>query len=118
MAGPTATDILSGNTKPSDLSDDQLEAMDHGSLLMMRAKFKQDMNAQDRLAPFEHQAFAREYVKENPVSGTAALLAAVPLYYAAKLLNIAPKGDGPQTAASFDQVSHGYKGIAQGLGIR
>lgn len=107
-----------GSVKPSDLSDDQLESMDHGALSMMRAKFKQDMNAQDRLAPFEHQAFAREYVKENPVSGAAAMLAAVPMYYAAKLLRIAPKGDGPQTAPSFDQVSRGYKGIAQGWGIR
>jgi len=68
---------------------------------------------QSRLGPLEHEAFAREWVKDNPLA-LFSLLAAIPGYSAAKGLGLV-KGRSP---ASLEEMAGGYRGVWQGLGER
>lgn len=104
---------------PMNATDEQLGAMSHGDLMLWRKMAEKSGNKalNIRLAPFEHQAFAREYVKENPVTGTIGVGAAIPLYQLAKLAGIAPTTGGTATPVSLAQMSQGFKGIGQGLDL-
>jgi hypothetical protein len=64
------------------------------------------------LAPFEHQAFAREWTRENPYLAVPSLAAAIPVYQGAKLLGL---GGPDATPASLDQLFAGYRGMMEGL---
>ena len=99
-----------------------LESLDHATLYNMREKSRGTQKYQD-LAPYEHQAFAREWVGENPLIGSASLAIASPLYYLAKqpgLLGLAQKmglvGEDA-TPSSLKQLGASYRGIGQGLGL-
>jgi hypothetical protein len=85
-----------------------LSQMDHATLYQMRARAPQEM--QGLLSPYEHQAFAREAVQENPLMALpiAAGTLAWPLY---KTL-VSPGRSAP----SLDQVGQGLLGVGQGLG--
>lgn len=73
------------------------------------------------LAPYEHQAFAREFTQDHPIMGPLALSAAVPVYQVAKfpgIINLSQHFGlvGPNaTPPSLDQLIHGYRGIGQGI---
>jgi len=79
-------------------------------LRALRAQYPDDSPMQAQLAPYEHQAFAREQTQRNPLAG-AGLAVAVPGYALAKLLGISHG----RTPASWDEVAGGYRGIGQGL---
>jgi hypothetical protein len=85
-----------------------LSGMDHASLYMLRARAPKEM--QGLLSPYEHQAFAREAVQENPLMALpiAAGTLAWPVY---KTL-VSPGRSAP----SLDQVGQGLLGVGQGLG--
>lgn len=87
--------------------------MSHAALVNLRNSLPADDPRQAELAPYEHQAFAREWVKENPVTATASLLAAIPGYTAAKEVGAVKS----RTPASLDEMAAAYKGVGQGLGI-
>lgn len=62
------------------------------------------------LAPFEHRAFAREYVQDNPLSFPSMMVA--PYAYAlAKLL----RTHGSRTRPSMEQVFAGQHGAVEGI---
>ena len=63
------------------------------------------------LAPYEHQAFAREAASEGPV-GAAAMTAAVPAYAVAKSLGLQQGRSGSDPAT---QIFSGLQGTAQGF---
>jgi hypothetical protein len=88
----------------------EMEKMTHHQLLLARkdAKSKEE---QDHIAPFEHRAFAREYVEENPVTGTIGIGVAIPLYAGAKAAGLV----GSRTETSVEQMKQGYAGISEGL---
>lgn len=65
---------------------------------------------QAEIAPYEHQAFARESVSQNPLMAPS-LAVATPAYTLAKLLGL-QKARSP---ASWDEVGAGYRGIGQGI---
>lgn len=65
---------------------------------------------QDRIAPYEHRAYARERVKDDPLNAPG-LAVAIPAYQLAKALRLV----GSRTRPSLDQVTQGYKGIWEGL---
>jgi hypothetical protein len=104
---------------PAKIPDEQLGAMSHSDLMAWRQLMEKsgDKKANVRLAPFEHQAFAREYVKENPVSGTLGLSASIPLYQLVKSAGFMQNG-GNATPPSIDQLLAGFRGIGQGLGLK
>jgi len=98
------------------LTDDQLEQMTHAQLWSLRDAYKDDPKMQMRLAPYEHQAFAREFTKERPVLGPMSMAAAIPLYQLAKMGGMMTNG-GTATPPSLNQMVQSYKGVAQGLGL-
>lgn len=66
---------------------------------------------QAHLGPLEHEAFAREWVKDNPLA-VLSLLPAIPAYTGAKALGLV-EGRSP---ASLEEILAGYRGMWQGLG--
>lgn len=86
----------------------QLENMSHSDLYA--ARMGAPAQSQATLAPYEHQAFAREWVGENPLNALSAA-AAIPLYTAYKASGLS----NARSPASFAEITQGYKGIGQGL---
>ena len=69
------------------------------------------MAAQAMLAPYEHRAYAREYVQDEGMKGAASLAVAIPAYSAAKALGLT----NARSPASMEEMKQGYKGIFEGL---
>lgn len=103
------------NFTPEQLA--RLAQTPHMELMLQRAMARQanDTTRDQQLAPYEHQAFAREYVGQHPVSGALGVGAAIPLYQLSKLLGLAPTTNGQTTPASLQQLIAGYQGIGEGL---
>jgi hypothetical protein len=89
---------------------DGLESMGHFELMEKRsgAKTKEEQN---RLAPYEHRAWAREYVKENPTAAVV-LPGLIMAYNAAKGMGMREGRSDP----SADAILEGLKGTVEGLG--
>lgn len=89
-----------------DFSPEQLAAMDHATLYSARQYVPQSQ--QDLIAPYEHQAFAREAVQENPLMALpiAAGSLAWPFYKAVY---------GARSSPSLTEVGTGLRGVGQGL---
>lgn len=83
--------------------------MDHATLYRLRAKAI-DQAMQDQLAGYEHRAFAREAVGENPLLALPIGLAA-PMYQMSKFL----PGNKSRSNPSFSQLGQAYTGIGEGL---
>jgi hypothetical protein len=87
-----------------------LNQLDHETLYRMRGQIPASDPKQRDLALLEHQAFAREWVKENPLNALS-LLFAVPAYTGAKAIGAVKA----RTPASWDEIGAGYRGIGEGL---
>jgi len=85
--------------------------MSHAQLLMLRNSLAPTDPQQAVLAPYEHQAFAREWTQDQPVLAPLSLAFAIPAYAGAKALGIEHARTGPSIAS----ILAGYKGIGQGL---
>ena len=88
---------------------EEMPTADHSRLYMARYGAK-DQDLQDMLAAYEHRAFAREAVKDNPFMA-APIAAAVPIYQLAKLLGLTSSRSSP----SMFQAGQGLLGIGEGL---
>ena len=98
------------------IPEEKFDTLSHAQLSSMRESFRDNPAVYAALAPYEHQAFAREWTKEQPLLAVPSLTAAIPLQYLAKLSGVMPKmSDAPQTPASLSQVTHGFRGIGQGV---
>lgn len=86
---------------------EQLAQMPHSLLYQAREYAQPDQ--QNTLAPYEHQAFAREATAENP--WMAAPIAAGSLLY--PFYKMATGGG--RSSPGWDQVSGGLLGVGQGL---
>jgi hypothetical protein len=71
-----------------------------------------DPMAQKFLAPYEHRAFAREYMGQNPVGGLG-LLAGIPGYQLAKGMGLVGSRTG--SGDPWGQIKGGYTGLGEGL---
>lgn len=113
--------INGANGKPMVVTPALLETMGHGDLQMLRKVNESNQAVQQKLSPFEHQAWAREYTQENPISGALAVPVLTAGYTAAKLpviRDVAQKFglvNADATPASFDQLRAGFAGMKQGL---
>lgn len=87
----------------------RLASSSHSDLFQERNKAK-TKEEQDKLAPYEHRAFAREAVEEKPWLAIPIALA-TPLYQASKAVGL----ENSRSAPSAKQVTEGYKGIGEGL---
>lgn len=86
-----------------------LAPLDHATLWNMRDKTS-DPRLQALLAPYEHRAFAREAVRDNPLMALS-LLVATPLYTAGKAAGLL----GARSPASWEEMKQGLLGIGEGL---
>src|SRR4051812_1560226 len=103
------------NSKPFMPTSGDMENMSWNDLYQLRVKHRGDQEAQQAIAPFEHQAYAREQVKDNPI--TAAAWAVMPAgYQAAKALGLTGPDDDMSTPPSMEQAMAGMKGVLQGIG--
>lgn len=93
---------------------DALARMRFGQLDELRSLYP-DQETQNLLAPYEHRAYAREIVAENPLMALG-LLGAIPGYQIKKLVK---KGllNQPYSRSepSMEQVKQGYMGLWEGL---
>lgn len=100
------------------LRPEDLDNMDFYRLMAAREQADAAGNAQ--LAPYEHQAYARELTQDNPLNALG-LAVAAPAYYAAKqpaLIGLAQRlglVGGNATPADLEQLKRAYRGIYQGL---
>jgi hypothetical protein len=87
-------------------------ALTHSKLYNMRELAgANNRAAQNVLGPMEHQAFAREWTRENPLLAVPSIAVATPLYYLAKTAGLMKGRSDPSLA----ELKAGYKGIFQGL---
>lgn len=85
--------------------------MSQAQLLMLRNSLPPNDPRQNMLAQYEHQAFAREYTEDNPITGPIGLSFLIPGYALAKSVGLAHGRSQPSIAS----ILAGYKGIGQGL---
>ena len=85
--------------------------MSHADLLRLRNSLAPDDPRQAELAPFEHEAFAREWVMENPTVAVPSLAVAIPGYTVAKKLGLF----GARTPGSLVEMAQSYRGMGRGL---
>jgi hypothetical protein len=88
---------------------DPFSMMSFDELRMLRERMP---NAQQFLAPYEHRAFAREYVMQNPALGMG-LMGAIPGYQVAKGLGL--MGSRTGLGNPLGQMGQGYMGMGEGL---
>lgn len=89
-----------------DLGKDQLAQLPHALLYQARERVPREQ--QGFISPYEHRAFSREVVQENPLMAIS-LLAAIPAYQGYKAVM------GARSEPSLDQVLQGYAGIGDAL---
>lgn len=89
-----------------DLGKDQLAQLPHALLYQTRERVPREQ--QGFISPYEHRAFSREVVQENPLMAIS-LLAAIPAYQGYKAIM------GARSEPSLDQVLQGYAGIGDAL---
>lgn len=89
-----------------DLGQDQLAQLPHALLYQARERLPREQ--QGFISPYEHRAFSREVVQENPLMAIS-LLAAIPAYQGYKAVM------GARSEPSLDQVLQGYAGIGDAL---
>ena len=89
-----------------DLGKDQLAQLPHALLYQARSRVPREQ--QGFISPYEHRAFSREVVQENPLMAIS-LLAAIPAYQGYKAVM------GARSEPSLDQVLQGYAGIGDAL---
>ena len=94
---------------PNELPYPDLSDLSFEELLAIREKYNGNKEMQNYLAPYEHQAFARKYVSENPI-GALPMLAMIPGYEAKKVIT----GEG-RSDPSLKSIGYGYKGLMLGL---
>lgn len=105
-------EINDGQGKKQVINPENLAKLQHTALLLMREYNPDNKAAQAMIAPYEHQAFAREATAENPLMGLPIALA-TPLYAGAKSLGLMT--DNTTTPPSWNQVGRGLLGVGQGL---
>lgn len=101
------------NQRPVTYTDDELSRLNQDRLLEMR-KTAPNQAEQDRLANYEHRAFARETVAKDPFMAPL-LAAAVPFYAAEKALPKSLTGNKSRSNTSLEQVRQGFYGIGDGM---
>ena len=91
-------------------TDEDLDQMPWEDLIHLRKTVgTANQEEQNRVANAEHQAYARERVKENPLQAIV-MGAAIPGYQAYKALVPGSRSEG-----GLAQMGAGYKGVLQGL---
>lgn len=70
-----------------------------------------DPQEQNAISPYEHRAFAREWMQQNPLVAGVSLPFAIPAYTIYKALGLSNSRSQP----SMDEIKQGYVGYGEGL---
>ncbi len=92
------------------MDPNELAKLDHATLYRLRSQAR-EQELQDLLAGYEHRAFGREAVSENPWLALP-ILTATPVYQAAKLI---PGLLQSRSNPSWSQLGQGLLGVGEGL---
>lgn len=108
---PTLTELLAEVDKANAAgkAGPMLAGMDHYQLYALRDIAKRQ-DLQDLLAAYEHRAYAREAVGDNPLMALS-IATAAPLYQIGKLTGMVPGRSSP----SLSQLGQGLTGVGEGL---
>lgn len=90
--------------------------MTQAQLQALRDDNAGNQEMQQAIAPYEHRAYAREIVGDNPLNALS-MMFAIPGYQAVKSvggLGIIDN-DSSTTPSSWDQMAQGYTGVGEGL---
>lgn len=90
-----------------ELGDEGLATLSHALLYQARERIPREQ--QNLISPFEHRAFAREAIAENPLMALP-IAASIPAYQLYKLID-----GGSRSSPSIDQVLQGFIGVGEGL---
>lgn len=88
-----------------------LSTLSHAEILRLRNSLPPDDPRQQLLAPYEHQAFAREWTQQQPWIAVPSLLAAIPGYTLGKATGVIHS----RSPASLNEMADAYRGLGQGL---
>lgn len=91
----------------ASMSPSQLGSLDHAALYM--ARYGASPAQQAEIAPYEHRAFAREAVAENPLMALP-IAAGTLAYQPYKVLT-----GQSRSPANLDQIRQGMTGVGEGL---
>lgn len=89
-----------------------LSRLSWSDLMDLRNKYQGNQSAQDWIAPYEHRAWAREQVSQNPLLAPV-YAAAVPAYQLYKLAT--DSNDGMTSKPSLRHLAEGWRGTGEGL---
>lgn len=96
------------------LDQEQLAKSDWGTLLELRKSLERNDPRQAEIAPFEHRAYARMQVAENPLVAPV-MAAMIPGYQLQKMLPKEWTGNRSRTDPSLEQMKQGFIGIGEGV---
>jgi multidrug resistance efflux pump len=102
--------VLDDSDYSEAAKDLRLAEASHSELYIQRKKL-QTKEEQNKVAPYEHRAFAREFARESPLQAAVSIPFAAPLYTAAKALGLQKARSG----ASMEEIKQAYIGLAEGL---
>lgn len=94
--------------KPMVVTDEMLSGLGHDTLYRLRER-NVDPNLQNVLAGYEHRAFAREYVRDNPWMAPS-LAVAIPAYTGYKQTFDTQARSKP----SLSEMKQGMMGVGEG----
>jgi hypothetical protein len=104
--------ITGPDGKPMVVTGDMLAGMNFRTLTNLR-DINTDQTMQNLLAGYEHRAFAREYLKENPWM-IPSMAVATPLYTGVKALPKAITGNQSRSQPSLFELGQGMMGVGEG----
>lgn len=96
-----------------EIPDTALASMPH-ALLYQARNYAQGKDSQNRLSRFEHRAFAREAIPEDPLLALS-LPFAIPGYQAYKAIKGVAGDQKARSEGSMDQMLQGFVGVGEGI---
>jgi hypothetical protein len=93
-----------------------LSDMSWDDLMDLRMQAGKNVARQQQIAPYEHRAWARETVGQNPLLALPYAVM-IPGYQAAKAIGLLQSNDPnhPTTRPSWEQIRQGFTGVGEGL---
>jgi hypothetical protein len=92
-------------------SDAEMEKMSFEDLWLLRNRIPRDSPDQKRVAPYEHRAFTRQTVQDQPLTAPLGHMITIPGYQLYKALGMGNSRTGP----SLEQAKQAYKGVWDGM---
>lgn len=104
--------IIDSNQQKQIPDDDTMAKMGWNDLYALRIQNRGNPDAQEKIAPYEHRAYAREEARDS-LSKAAAYPVLITGYQGAKAAHLVDQDD-MSTPASLKQIAQGFIGAGEG----